>query len=98
MSDEARLAEREFAFTDADFARVRTLIHRLAGIALNESKRNMVYSRLTRRLRERRLASFGAYLDLVDSPAGAEREAFVNALTTNLTSFFREPHHFPVLA
>jgi chemotaxis protein methyltransferase CheR len=98
MSDEARLAEREFAFTDADFARVRTLIHRLAGIALNDSKRNMVYSRLTRRLRERRLASFGAYLDLVESPAGAEREAFVNALTTNLTSFFREPHHFPVLA
>ncbi len=92
------MADREFAFSDRDFARVRELIHRLAGISLNDSKRNMVYSRLARRLRDLRLATFAEYLAVVEAGAGGEREAFVNALTTNLTSFFREPHHFPVLA
>lgn len=91
-------AALEFAFTDADFGRVRALIHRHAGIALNASKRSMAYSRLARRVRELRLGSFGDYLALVERRDGPEREAFVNALTTNLTAFFREPHHFPVLA
>ncbi|EHQ51725.1 CheR-type MCP methyltransferase [Ectothiorhodospira sp. PHS-1] len=88
---------REFHFTDQDFERVRGLIHAHAGISLNPGKRDMVYSRLARRLRACRLQSFGQYLDRleVDTP---EWEQFVNALTTNLTAFFRESHHFPVLA
>lgn len=89
---------REFEFTDADFERVRKLIYAHAGISLSPAKRDMVYSRLGRRLRATGLESFDAYLDQVEAGDAAEREAFTNALTTNLTSFFREPHHFPILA
>ncbi len=90
---------RQFTFTDADFRRVCGLIHARAGIALGEHKREMVYSRLSRRLRARGLTSFDAYLAPLERDADApEWEAFVNALTTNLTAFFREPHHFPLLA
>jgi len=92
-------AQREFAFTAADFARVRTLIHARAGIALGEGKQEMVYSRLARRLRARGLTSFRCYLDLLEAGRGdSEWEAFTNALTTNLTAFFREAHHFEILA
>jgi len=88
----------EFLFTDSDFSRIRTLIHRRAGIALGEQKRQMVYSRLSRRLRELQLPEFSAYLELLEaSRDGEEWQAFINSLTTNLTSFFREAHHFPVL-
>jgi chemotaxis protein methyltransferase CheR len=88
-----------FAFTPRDFARVRDLIYRQAGIALSESKQEMVYSRLARRLRAKGLNSFETYLDGLESGRDdAEWEAFTNALTTNLTSFFREAHHFPLLA
>ena len=89
----------EFLFTDNDFERVRTLIHRHAGIALGEQKRQMVYSRLSRRLRELALPEFATYLAMLESrPDGDEWQTFINSLTTNLTSFFREAHHFPVLA
>ncbi|KVE27613.1 chemotaxis protein CheR [Burkholderia singularis] len=92
-------AARDFSFTSADFAKIRTLIHRVAGISLSEHKRDMAYSRLARRLRARGLTRFCDYLELLerdDDPA--EWEAFTNALTTNLTAFFREAHHFPILA
>ena len=89
---------REFAFTTADFERVRKLIYAHAGIALSPAKQDMVYSRLARRLRETRLTSFGEYLALLERGDKGEWEKFVNSLTTNLTSFFREPHHFPMLA
>jgi chemotaxis protein methyltransferase CheR len=89
---------REFQFTDADFERVRALIYSLAGISLSPVKRDMVYSRLARRLRAAEMDSFQTYLDFVEADAGPEREAFTNALTTNLTAFYRESHHFPVLA
>ncbi len=91
--------EREFHFTDADFERVRRMIHDHAGIALSPQKRDMVYSRLARRLRATGLERFADYVSLLESPKGAEEwEHFVNSLTTNLTAFFRESHHFPVLA
>jgi len=92
-------AVKEFDFTTQDFERVRAMIYRRAGIALAESKQEMVYSRLARRLRATGLTSFAAYLDTLDrEEIGQEWEAFTNALTTNLTSFFREVHHFPILA
>lgn len=95
----AAIVNSEFLFTDHDFAKVRTLIHRRAGIALGEQKRQMVYSRLSRRLRELRLPEFSRYLEMLESSHdGEEWQAFINSLTTNLTSFFREAHHFPVLA
>ena len=89
---------REFHFTTNDFDRVSRLIYDHAGISLSATKEDMVYSRLARRLRVTGLASFNEYLALLDDENDAEWEAFVNALTTNLTSFFREAHHFPVLA
>jgi chemotaxis protein methyltransferase CheR len=90
---------RDFEFTSADFTRIRELIYRRAGISLSDHKRDMAYSRLARRLRTLGLDSFRDYLDQLeanDDPA--EWEAFTNALTTNLTAFFREAHHFPILA
>jgi chemotaxis protein methyltransferase CheR len=84
----------------ADFERVRSMIHRHAGIALHPGKHSMVFSRLSRRLRALGRTDFAGYLDELQSAgSGAgEWQEFVNALTTNLTSFFREAHHFPVLA
>jgi len=90
-------AQREFAFTQADFERVRRLIYGHAGISLSPLKREMVYSRLARRLRALGYERFEAYLDHLEGEGSAEREAFVNALTTNLTAFFRESHHFDIL-
>lgn len=90
---------KEFDFTNRDFDRVRDLIYRRAGIALAESKQEMVYSRLARRLRATGIGSFVQYLDGLERGHDADEwEAFTNALTTNLTSFFRESHHFPILA
>ena len=91
-------AERTFVFEDRDFRRVCKLIHAHAGIQLSAHKRDMVYGRLVRRLRALGLERFDDYLDLVESDPDAEAQAFVNALTTNLTSFFREGHHFGALA
>lgn len=93
------LAGPDFLLTNTDFAKIRTLIHQRAGIALGEQKRQMVYSRLARRLRDLGLKEFSAYLHYLESdPHSDEWQSFTNALTTNLTAFFREAHHFPVLA
>ncbi len=89
---------KEFDFTRSDFERVRALIYQRAGISLADSKQEMVYSRLARRLRATGIQSFVRYLDDLEAGRMAtEWEAFTNALTTNLTSFFREAHHFPLL-
>ena len=90
---------KEFEFNSRDFERVRGMIYKRAGIALADSKQEMVYSRLARRLRATGISSFVKYLDdLEGGKLGNEWESFTNALTTNLTSFFREAHHFPLLA
>ena len=89
----------DFLLTDTDFARIRLLIHQRAGISLSGQKRQMVYSRLSRRLRELGMREFSAYLGFLEAdPRSHEWELFTNALTTNLTAFFREAHHFPLLA
>ena len=88
---------QEFAFSGQDFTRVRSMIAAYAGISLHDRKQSMVYNRLSRRLRATGLHSFRDYLDWVEAPESEERERFVNALTTNLTSLFREPHHFDML-
>lgn len=79
---------REFEFGDRDFRRVCELIRERAGIALADGKRDMVYGRLSRRLRALGLRSFKDYLDLLEREGGEEWQAFTNALTTNLTAFF----------
>src|SRR5690606_34186656 len=81
----------DFHLTDRDFDRVRRLIHARAGISLGAQKRQMVYSRLTRRLRELGQVAFTPYLDRLEADSeDREWQAFINALTTNLTAFFRE--------
>lgn len=93
--------ERElylFPFTSDDFNHIRGLIYRVAGISMAPSKKDLVYSRLARRLRVRQIDSFSAYIRLLESGDLQEREEFINALTTNMTSFFREAHHFPILS
>jgi chemotaxis protein methyltransferase CheR len=89
---------REFAWTGADFSRVQALIYQRAGISLHDGKHAMVYSRLSRRLRETGHTSFNDYLGWLEGHDGPEWQEFVNALTTNLTAFFREQHHFEILA
>jgi chemotaxis protein methyltransferase CheR len=100
--DRPEVPESEFTFGSADFERVRRLIFQRAGISLGAGKQAMVYSRLSRRLRETAHHSFGAYLQWLDHASGPsaaqEWQEFVNCLTTNLTAFFREEHHFQTLA
>jgi len=90
---------QQFEFQRKDFLRVQRMIYARAGIALADHKREMVYSRLSRRLRSLGKHEFGSYLDALEhQPEHPEWQDFVNALTTNLTAFFRESHHFPILA
>ncbi len=89
--------QHEYRFTADDFERISTLIYQRAGICLPQRKAEMVYNRLSRRLRVLGLHSFSDYLTLLsdDSP---EWKPFIGALTTHLTAFFREEYHFPILA
>jgi len=87
---------REFAFGEEDFHALRVLVKSLTGIHLSDQKRELVYGRLTRRLRALQLRSFAQYRDRLKSDAREVAE-LCNAITTNLTSFFREPHHFHFL-
>ena len=96
MDNEA--PSREFVWTESDFSRVQGLIYQRVGISLHNGKHAMVYSRLSRRLRESGYHSFKEYLDFLELGDNSEWQEFVNALTTNLTSFFREQHHFEILA
>lgn len=85
--------------SEKDLCRIGELIYQRAGIVVNKQKHGMVYNRLSRRLRELKIESFGRYIQLLESnPNSPEWQCFINALTTNLTSFFREAYHFPILA
>ena len=88
---------REFSFTREDFDRIAKMIHQYAGISLSPIKFDMVYSRLARRLRATGDATFADYIRRLERNDRTEWETFVNSLTTNLTSFFREAHHFDLL-
>jgi len=85
--------------TGNDFKKICNLLYKKAGIALSDKKKDMVYNRLARRLRALQLNNFNDYLKILEADSNcSEWQEFVNALTTNLTSFFREAYHFPVLA
>lgn len=84
-----------FPFTDEDFRRISAVLHEDAGIYLAPAKATLLYSRLTKRLRTLGLESFRDYCALIVSQKGGdERQKMIAALTTNVTNFFREPHHF----
>jgi chemotaxis protein methyltransferase CheR len=86
--------DKAFSLNSVEFNFVCTFVYDSTGIVLNEGKREMLYRRLTRITRERNLKDFSAYCDLLKSQPEKERDYFINAITTNLTSFFREQHHF----
>jgi chemotaxis protein methyltransferase CheR len=92
-----RLDALEFALTEPEFDRLRHIVHELTGISLGDSKRELLYSRLARRLRQLQLSSFSEYCALVEQGEGGELQELTNAITTNLTSFFRENYHFEQL-
>ena len=94
---EAGMPGGDFTLSPAEFDRIRELVREHTGISLSDAKRQLVYGRLSRRLRALKLASFAEYIELIENGQGAELEEFTNAVTTNLTSFFREPHHFEFL-
>ena len=89
---------QEFNLTDKDFNFIKNLVANNTGIVLSDAKRSMVYSRLSRRLRSLSINDFSSYCDLLKNNDEPELVNFVNAITTNLTSFFREQHHFDYLA
>ena len=89
------LVDGEFLFTNEDFKTIAQILHAHAGIALAEGKAALVYSRLAKRLRALGLRSFRDYCTLIqDAREVDERQAMMAALTTNVTRYFREPHHF----
>jgi len=87
-------AQREFEFSDADFRALAKIAYDHAGITLPEAKKNLVYGRLSRRLRALGLSAFEDYRKYLAEHSDEEMELFINALATNLTKFFREAHHF----
>ena len=89
---------QEYQFTDRDLERLRELIYAHTGIRMAENKRDLIYGRLSRRLRVLGLKNFNDYCRFLDEGDPEELEAFRNAVTTNLTAFFREAHHFDYLA
>lgn len=88
---------KDIDFSEQDFEKARTLIYNKAGINLTTAKRDMVYCRLLNRVKTYKFQTFKEYLRLLDDPNHQEWQEFVNALTTNLTAFFREQYHFPIL-
>jgi len=90
-------SQSDFKFTDKDFNFIRELVSEKAGIKLADGKRQLVYSRLSRRLRQLGLPDFKAYCGVINEDGNPEFVNFINAITTNLTSFFREQHHFDFL-
>lgn len=90
---------KQLPMTDSEFKKIRELIYKYAGIVLSDQKQDMVYGRLSRRLKSLDLSTFSHYIQFLESPTGKEeKQLFINSLTTNLTSFFREAYHFPILA
>lgn len=93
-SDSTRLVDGEFGLTKSAFQSIAGALYDEAGINLPETKATLVYARLVRRLRALKLASFEQYCELIGDPTSGERQMLISSLTTNVTQFFREPHHF----
>lgn len=90
--------DKSMQLIDEDFSFICDFVYQSTGIVLNDNKREMVYRRLTRIIRDRKLGSFSDYCQLLRTQGEQEKDYFINAITTNLTSFFREKHHFEYLA
>lgn len=84
------IGTREFEFTDENFERIRQFVGKHTGIVLSDAKKNMVYGRLSKRIRKGRFDDFSDFCDAIDNGDEHEQEFLINAITTNLTAFFRE--------
>lgn len=91
-------ADREFEFSDANFELIRKFVTENTGIVLSDIKKDMVYSRLTKRVRKGPYNNFDDFCNAIANGDEEEQDYLINAITTNLTSFFREMHHFEFLA
>ncbi|HVL02521.1 MAG TPA: protein-glutamate O-methyltransferase [Dongiaceae bacterium] len=91
-------SSREFPMTAEDFRFIQRLARERTGIELGEHKREMIYSRIVRRIRTLDLMTFRDYCQYLQQNTDSELTPFINAITTNLTAFFREPHHFDFLS
>lgn len=96
-SQEKAFDDREFPMSEADFHFIQQIAKERTGIELGSHKREMIYSRIVRRIRALRLPDFGSYCRFLEANPEAELTNFINAITTNLTAFFREKHHFDYL-
>jgi len=94
----AEQKNREFEFSDANFERIRQFVSEHTGIVLSNAKKDMVYGRLSKRIRKGRFSSFDEFCHAVETGDHEEQDFLINAITTNLTAFFRENHHFEYLA
>ncbi|MFW5451294.1 MAG: CheR family methyltransferase [Methylophagaceae bacterium] len=90
--------DREFDFTNDSFNRIREFVTEHTGIVLSDGKKDMVYGRLSKRIRKGGFGSFDAFCDALDAGDKEQQDFMINAITTNLTSFFRENHHFKYLS
>ncbi|MFN4312377.1 MAG: CheR family methyltransferase [Ferrovibrio sp.] len=98
-ADTPSVEDREFSFSKGDYDFLRSMLKEKTGIELGPTKHNMVYARLAKRLRKLGMKTFRQYIEFIGSPEGTgELGTTLNALTTNLTKFFRENHHFEHLA
>ena len=95
--DDKKFSQREFPMSDGDFGRIRALAKQKTGIELGDHKKEMIYSRIVRRIRALKLRDFATYLNYLEDNLDTELTNFINAITTNLTSFYRESHHFDFL-
>ena len=89
---------KEFPMTDENFSYLSGVAYDISGIVLGDHKKELVYSRIARRIRKLELVDFNQYCAYLESNKDVETNEFVNSITTNLTSFFRESHHFEYLA
>jgi chemotaxis protein methyltransferase CheR len=89
--------QKEFPMTDENFTFLSGIAYDISGIVLGDQKKELVYSRVARRIRKLSLLSFDQYCQFLDKNREAETNEFINSITTNLTSFFRESHHFEYL-
>lgn len=95
---ESRFDIKKISLSDAEFEKLRDLVFKVSGISLAETKKELVVSRFTKRVKALKLQNFSEYYDLLVSPSGfSEVQNFINSITTNKTDFFRESHHFDFL-
>ena len=89
--------EKEFDFSEQDFQKLRALVKQFTGISMSNEKHELLYGRIARRMRALNMHAFSTYISLLEHNPAGEKQHFINAVTTNLTSFFREMHHFTYL-